>query len=402
MRQLEETLHLLAGQDAGIDPGALIDRIERILSEEGVPVVPSNRKRVTRPRETKRYRPWNSGWAFGAAMIAVVTAIAVPVWFLRGTGSTGDMAEIDLGPVPVTVTELLSFEGAGAGEGITVAWSPDGTTLVTSDEQDAKVWDATTGEGLLAILANGGFGSSKAAFSPDGTRIATTAGIFDAVTGERILELDEFLAWSPDSTRIVAGGAWAWAGIFDAVTGDPLLSLAPPPCRGFIQAGAFSRDGTRVATTCGTGIMIWDATAGGRGLNLSYGTGAIVNDLSWSPDGTRIAIASEHAKEVRVRAVSMGGEPPTLTREDEGVPLTLAGHDGGTYAIEWSPDGSRIATAGGDRTVRIWGADSGHEVATLTGFGATVTDVAWSPDGASLATVTENGTVKVWTVTAGR
>src|SRR5205823_6511267 len=64
---------------------------------------------------------------------------------------------------------------------------------------------------------------------------------------------------------------------------------------------------------------------------------------------------------------------------------TLAGHSGMVGSLAFSPDGKRLASGSGDRTVRVWDLASGKELLQLRGHTGIVTCVAFSPDGKRLA-----------------
>ena len=96
-----------------------------------------------------------------------------------------------------------------------------------------------------------------------------------------------------------------------------------------------------------------------------------------SPDGTLLAEGRQGlwlgGNDVEVRSTASGK-----------VAFTLKGHTWRVVDIVFSPDGSRIATASDDRTVKLWDTTTGQAVLTLRGHTQAVTCVAFSPDGRRL------------------
>ena len=59
----------------------------------------------------------------------------------------------------------------------------------------------------------------------------------------------------------------------------------------------------------------------------------------------------------------------------------LKGHEAAVENAAFSPDGRRVATASDDKTARIWDADTGRQLAVLSGHRETVYTARFSPDG---------------------
>ena len=64
----------------------------------------------------------------------------------------------------------------------------------------------------------------------------------------------------------------------------------------------------------------------------------------------------------------------------------------------WSPNGTRIASASDDRTVQIWDATTGETIFTYRGHTKEISSVAWSPNGTRIASAGYDATVHVWNV----
>lgn len=127
-------------------------------------------------------------------------------------------------------------------------------------------------------------------------------------------------------------------------------------------------------TACTTPFSIWKFTL--SGLKMDQLTDEEGSDLSptWSPDGTRIAFASDRN--------AASGHFRIWTMVDDGTDLLDTGVEG--WAPAWSPDGGRIAFVQGT-TIRVM--DVGTDG---TPFGppqslATGTAPTWSPDGTKIA-----------------
>ncbi|MBT6484691.1 MAG: SUMF1/EgtB/PvdO family nonheme iron enzyme [Planctomycetaceae bacterium] len=85
-------------------------------------------------------------------------------------------------------------------------------------------------------------------------------------------------------------------------------------------------------------------------------------------------------------------------------------HSGTVQCVSFSPNGKMIASASGDRSVRIWDTESGKQLHVLTGFIDTARCAVFSPDGNTLAScggfstskAPETFEIRIWDIGTGK
>lgn len=81
---------------------------------------------------------------------------------------------------------------------------------------------------------------------------------------------------------------------------------------------------------------------------------------------------------------------------------TLEGHEGGVTSVAFSLDGSLLASAGRDNTVKVWKTDTWELQRTLSGHTRPVLCLAFRPNGSTLASGSEDTTIQFWNVATGQ
>ena len=137
-------------------------------------------------------------------------------------------------------------------------------------------------------------------------------------------------------------------------------------------------------------MRLWDLATGRSADSLLERHKGMVVALAFSPDGSLLATTGGEDKEIRLWSVE--------TVRTEAV---LAGHLWDVLSVAFSPDGETLASGSADGTIRLWSVDEALHTGTLEGLGTWVQALAFSPDGSMLASGGRNGEVRLWDLAAG-
>ncbi len=240
--------------------------------------------------------------------------------------------------------------------------------------------------------------------SKDGSRLAVSIAsgnlsridILDTATGATVATIKnvsarpvgiDSIAFDPRAENVFwIDNADGIAHLADARTGALGKSTKVFNGYGLSSHVAWSPDGSVIAVNNATEhtIDLLDAQSLELVRQWPHGYTGLINSVAFSPDGRRILTASGD------RTV---GAWDTAT----GAHLhELVGHGNEVLCAAYSPDGKRIASGGRDDNVRIWDAETFDQLARLGGHEDYVFSLAWGPDSQELVSGSGDHTVRIW------
>jgi WD40 repeat protein len=254
----------------------------------------------------------------------------------------------------------------------TVAFSRDGSRILTADDKAARLWD------FDACRRDRDCGSSpplkadtailSASLSRDGRFVATTAGSL-----AEVWPLEECLKASC----------------------SPTATLRHPE-RWFVNQAIFSGDGEALITGTSNGqVRFWDWRKERLTGPRVFASGSSVDVLTLAPGGRSLAAAGETG--VRLWDVSECRKGARKCRLAKEVP-----HPDFVNSVEFSPRADLLLTASEDGRARIWDIAAGETLIELRGHRDSVFDASFSRGGSYVVTGSADRSALVWDVSQGR
>ena len=245
-----------------------------------------------------------------------------------------------------------------------IGWSPDSRRIATTSGANIRLW----------IVRNG----KESATQDDSTGRANL---------DRI-ERDEPV-WSPDGKTLAV--SWTSRSLSNGA-----VWLGPAPVEIWnTENGALehlvSADGNLLASTgWSSEPVLWDWRRGRPDAHhhpYSYEVLAVW----WSPRGDLFAALGEDRQTLVVW--NRRGDAPVSVIHSHRLPSL--GAEPYFYEVSWSPDGTRLATSSSSTTFALWNPRSGREIAEAGGAGRAPDRLVWSPNGRRIATM-QGTLVQVW------
>ena len=283
-----------------------------------------------------------------------------------------------------------------------VAFSPDGSQVLTGlRDGTAQLWEVASNQELITFVGHQNEISSVA-FSPDGSQVLTgsldgTARLWEVASGQELIRLEghkdyvESVAFSPDGSQVLTGSWDHTARLWEVASGKVLITFSIP---GYVEGVAFSPDGSRVLTGSRDGTArLWEVASGQELITFVGHQNAIetaISSVAFSPNGSQVLTGSRDGT-AQLWEVTSGQEL-----------ITFVGHKGEIESMAFSPDGTQVLTGSGDGTARLWEVASGMKLVRSECHTGYVTSLAFSPDGSQVLTGSHDGTARLWEVTSGK
>jgi WD40 repeat protein len=276
----------------------------------------------------------------------------------------------------VTTGETLRHWQGGS----QMAWSPDGSALLTHclpDVQRLAEWtfeirDAHTGELRCSYDRWCGSHVYALAWSPDGTRIAhcTTQNpeglghihVWDARSGSRLFEYQghdspiQVLAWSPDSAFLLSCGFRGNIHLWQSADGTPVRQLTPQEIWGNVSGTSRVQTVKHAiasirASSSTPFLNFWEAFIQECMTDPRY-LGLLLSG-AWSPDGHHLAMIEGDM--VLVLNWHTGKQERTYGGHLRDKPYLVPPKTAyGPASLSWSPNSQRIASIDVRGRVHIW------------------------------------------------
>lgn len=292
-----------------------------------------------------------------------------------------------------------------------VAVSFDGNVVASSANRGRliQLWNPKTGRirETLRLGKDAGF-PMKLRFNKRGHRLASldTKGrlvLWDMKSHQAITQvkvgnrgLSNDFEFSRDGKLIAITDGKTSVAILDGLTGKKLRTLDGP--RKAVGL-TFGPKASRIAGISDKNtIQIWDAGDGRPLLKITDSPRHLLSHVVYSPDGSRLATAGFHRM-----PSGLGVADIKIWDAATGKQLVvLKGYNEVIRGIEFTRDGSRLVTAGYDGTLRIWNAHQKPQPRKFPKVSAYATCIALSRDGSRFAVGGRDGFVQVVEVATGK
>ena len=193
------------------------------------------------------------------------------------------------------------------------------------------------------------------------------------------------LAASPDRRLIAAGTLKGKVRLLEATTGRQLRELSD--VKGSVRGLVFSPDGKLLAAGGDRDVYLWSMPDGVLLGQLAGHTGKVWA-LAINAKGTRLASGGSDKV---VRLWDLGRRQP-LRQLDVGDRVR---------ALAFTPGDNHLVTAGMNQPIRLWNAEDGHLLRSMDEGSVGVLSLGVSPDGGFLASGGMDMLVKVWSLPGG-